>query len=144
MRMHEIVILGLIMTVIARQWLRDERPPARWMDAELRRLLARGTIELVQERLARVPLPVRVVTGHGLRGSFVCLDGPDLTVRLRLYHPAPVFGAGDATGRLTGLRWAGGRGWVAQVETAGGSWSLLGWHVDIRHGPVSRAGSPRP
>jgi hypothetical protein len=132
MRMHEIVILGLITLVLAWRFLRAPGWSAHRMDRELGRLVDRTTIELVQAHLADHPLPVRVSTGHDLRGSLVRLDGEDLCVRLRLYDrpPALLRGAG-AGARLASVRWSGGRGWVVRIEGLPATRTLLGWHLEV-------------
>jgi hypothetical protein len=137
MRAPEIIVLGIAVGLIASRYIRPPRPAARQVDAELARLVDRATVELVQERVARSPLPVRLGVGHGLRGAHLCLQADDLWLRLRLYRelPSPVTGAG-ATARLAGLRFAESRGWEVRLD--GSPYPepvLLGWRIEIRARP---------
>jgi hypothetical protein len=147
MRVQVIVIVGFVVGAIA-AWCRGaSRPSPPRFDAELARLIDRATLELVQERLGRDTLPVRMRVGHGLRGPALRLRADDLWIRLRLYHepPAATLAVGDEVAvHLAGIRWAGGRGWLLRIHTAGQPCEVLGWHLDIRSLPQPVPAGPAP
>jgi hypothetical protein len=133
MRMPEIVILGLVVGAIAMQHGRGRSLSPRQFDAGLARLVDRATIELVQDRLALDPLPVRVRAGSDLRGPVVRMEGDGLCLRVRLYHDAPPMPGGETGAmRLASLRFVESRGWVVRIEGGPVPARLLAWHIDVR------------
>jgi len=137
---QEIIFLGVAVALVAFPFVRPPRPTVRQVDAELARLVDRATVELVQERLARSPLPVHLRVRHGLRGASVCVEAQDLWLRLHLYRELPRLRGGReraaGTLMLTGLRFAASRGWEVRLDGSPDAGPiLLGWRVEIRIRP---------
>jgi hypothetical protein len=125
MLVPHVILVGAVALWALMRWVRS-----RVVDTGLRDALDRGTVELVQEQLARAPLPVWCRPGADVRGHFLRLDtGAGACLRLRLYRQAA---AGPAATRLINLSFSANRGWVAQLDGPAGGQHLLGWLVEVR------------
>ena len=121
-------------------------------DRELRALVAAGAEALCLERRDRAVAAVqRRVTEDGLLvGARVRdgLSGPRVDIRvdgvgvlsLRVFHASAAESLrGHRHPVLTGIGWLPTYGWAATFDTLDGPARVVGWMLDVRHAPHTRA-----